>query len=77
MQPAQENTLDLASLVQMEDKLASLLGDMAYDAEHTDSFDGEIRAEIHTILRALQADTEMHRGLVALLARGGEYVGDA
>ncbi|MFP4356430.1 MAG: hypothetical protein ACLFUJ_15035 [Phycisphaerae bacterium] len=76
MQPAQKHTADLADLVQMEDDLAALLQDMAYDVEHTEQFDREQRAELHTILRALQADTEMHRGIIAVIARNGEYVKD-
>ncbi len=76
MQPAQRQTSELSELVKLEEDIASILQEMAYDTSHTESFDREQRAELHTILRALQADSELHRGILAVLAKGGEYVRD-
>ena len=76
MTPTEKQVVDLSGCIEMEEKLSSLLGDIAYDIEHSEEFDTEQRAELHTILRALQADNEMHMGLIRLLSRGGEYVTD-
>jgi hypothetical protein len=76
MTPTHKQVVDFSAAIELEEKLASLLGDIAYDIEHSEDFDTEQRAELHTILRALQADNEMHMGLVQIVARGGEYVSD-
>jgi hypothetical protein len=61
-----------------EEKIAASLVQAADEVEHADCFDTEQRAEVYTILKALQADTEIHRGMVSLLTRKlGEYVSDA
>jgi len=69
----------LSELIHLETELASILAAMAYDVEHMECFDCEERAEIYTILHALQADTRKHSDTVSLLAdrRRGEYVHDA
>jgi hypothetical protein len=69
---------DIGAAAQLEDRLASVLGEMVDDVQHMEWFDVEQRAEIYTILKALQADTEMHRDLINALARQtGKYVSDA
>ena len=67
----------LSELVALESQLASDLMDLLEDVEHTEFFDDEQRAELYTILKALQADSEMHRGTVLRVAQlAGEYVSD-
>jgi hypothetical protein len=76
MTPTQKHVVDFSPAIELEEKLSSLLRDIAYDIEHSEAFDTEQRAELHTILRALQANNEMHMGVVQILARNGEYVSD-
>jgi hypothetical protein len=67
----------LHELMELENRLAGELADLLADVEHTETFDAEQRAEVYTILKALQADTELQRGMVNLLAhQAGEYVSD-
>jgi hypothetical protein len=74
-----QGQLDIEGMRRLEEQLASMLQETATEVAHTDCLDDEQRAEIYTILSALQADSEMHRGMMNVLARqaGGEYVGDA
>jgi Uri superfamily endonuclease len=73
-----EKNVDAGMLRRLEDRLAAMLCDAAEEVEHMDCLDDEQRSEIYTILRALRADGEMHRGILAMLGDNpGEYVPDA
>ena len=68
---------DLAPSVSLEDDLAALLAEAADEVSRAECFDEEQRAEVYTILNTLQADAEIHRGIVHLLhQRIGRYVRD-
>ena len=66
-------------LIKIEDDVVGILDSMSYELEHLDCFDREQRAEIHTILRAIQADTRKHREIVSSLSgeENGEYIKNA
>ena len=53
----------------LEARLAGLLADAADEVAHAECFDEEQRAEVYTILNTLQADVEMHRGMISLLGQ--------
>ncbi len=74
-----QDQVDITKVGELEDRLSAMLYEAANEVAHTDCLDDEQRAEVYTILRALQADGEMHRGILSLLSRrlGGEYVADA
>jgi len=69
----------LSDLVKVENDVAEILEEMSYELEHLECFDREQRAELHTILRAIQADTRTHHDIVSSLAgdQNGEYIRNA
>ena len=62
---------DVNKVVGIEDQLAAVLTKAAREVQHIEFNDQEQRAEVYTILRALQDDTAAHRRLV------GRWVSDS
>jgi len=58
-----------SALVQLEAELANALLQVAEDIEHAECFDEEERAEVYTILRAMLADSKVHRDLLEKLGQ--------
>ncbi len=54
-------------IVHLETQITQSLTEAAQEIEYVDCFDKEQRAEVHTILRAMLADTKVHRSLLDML----------
>ena len=61
---------DVNKVVNIEGQLEAVLVKAAREVQHMEFNDQEQRAEVYTILRALQDDTAAHRRLV------GQWVND-
>jgi hypothetical protein len=57
-------------MIRLEDDLAAALDEAAHQIAHAECFDLEQRAEVYTILHAIQTDTAAHRQIV------GQWVND-
>ena len=68
--PRQDHGLNLSGMARAEEELAAQLVATADEIAHAECFDPEQRAEVYTILRAIQTDTEAHRRIV------GQWVSD-
>ena len=66
-------------IVDLESQITQSLTQAAQEIEYVECFDREQRAEVHTILRAMLADTKVHRSLLDRLGRqlAKEEVADA
>lgn len=53
-----------SQIVDLEMQITQSLTEAAQEIEYVDCFDAEQRAEVHTILRAMLADTRVHRSLL-------------
>ncbi len=53
-----------SKIVDLEMQITQSLTDVAREIEYVDCFDAEQRAEVHTILRAMLADSRVHRSLL-------------
>ena len=60
---------DVREMQGIEFRLAVVLGRTAEQIAHSECLDIEQRAEVYTILDAIQADTRVHRKTIKLLTR--------
>lgn len=58
------------SATSTEERLKELLSETADEIAHTECFDTEQRAEVYSILEALKFNSETHKNMVHLLAKG-------
>ena len=66
-----------SALRDLESELTAFLTETVDEVEHSEFFDGEQRAELHTILKAMLADTQHHRyAIEQLLSRLTKEAGD-
>jgi len=70
--PRVTNGIVTSHIVNLEMEINQSLTEATRDIEYVETFDQEQRAEVHTILRAMLADTQVHR---SLLDRLGEQLG--
>jgi hypothetical protein len=59
---------DTGQWVGVEAGIVRALSESADELAHAECFDQEQRAELYTILQAIQADTANHRQMIDLLA---------
>jgi len=68
-------TGDVREMAGIENRLEATLNRTAEELAHSECFDAEQRAEVYTILDALQSDTKVHRKtikfLTTKLSKGG------
>jgi hypothetical protein len=55
---AVQTTLDASEIQELESQLAAMIAQSAADISHNESLDHEQRAEIYSILQALQNDSQ-------------------
>lgn len=78
MESAESN--DKGQWVGVEAGIVQALSESAEELAHTECFDQEQRAELYTILEAIQADTASHQKVIDLLAaklQAGQEGGNA
>jgi len=65
--PQVTDELKTSHIVDLETQILLSLTEASQEIEYVDCFDAEQRAEVHTILRAMLADTNVHRSLLDML----------
>jgi hypothetical protein len=64
--------LHMSELAGVENRLASTLNTTTDQVSRMECLDQEQRAEIYTILKAIQQDTQVHQAMVDALAKLGK-----
>jgi hypothetical protein len=69
---------ELSEINELQEQLTAMLVETLDEVQHIDCLDHEQRAEVYTILKALQADARLHSRVLSVLSgQGGEYIADA
>ena len=69
-QENEKQSSEVARMARLEDALAAAIERAAHQIAHAECFDLEQRAEVYSILHALQADSAAHRRIL------GQWVSD-
>ena len=69
-QENEKQSSEVARMARLEDDLAAAIERAAHQIAHAECFDLEQRAEVYSILHALQADSAAHRQIL------GQWVSD-